>query len=70
MENTPTKHAPVARFFILDWTTPYANSADLEQMLSIAQREHKLNPNKTFIVAQVVATIEPVTTSTITFHRT
>jgi len=70
MPEQPAKYAPEGRFFILEWTTPQANFKDLEMALSTAQRAHQTDPSKTYIVAQVVATVAPTVSSQITFHRT
>jgi hypothetical protein len=60
---------PRGRFVILDWTTAHANHASFEQALGLAQREHTAHPEKRFAIVQVVALVEPVTTSRVTLHR-
>lgn len=54
---------------ILDWTVAQANHASFEQALGFAQREHKAHPEKRFAIVQVVALVEPLTTSQVTLHR-
>lgn len=60
---------PRGRFVILDYTVAMAEHATVEQALGIAQREHQAHPEKTFAIVQVVAMVEPVTTSKVTRHR-
>jgi len=55
-------------FLILESPTT-ARHASFDEALSLAQRGHEENPNTTYVVARIVATIEPIVTSKITHHR-
>ncbi len=43
--------------------------ADLDTALSTAQQGHQADPTRTFVVARIIATIEPIITSKLTHHR-
>jgi len=65
----PGDTLPRGRFIIIagDWMPNEYDS--VEAALSLAQREHQKQPATRFVVAQIVASVDPVITSTVTLHR-
>ncbi len=59
-----------ARPFVILPDDGMARYADLDTALSTAQQGHQQDPTRTFVVARIVATIEPLITSKVTRHRT
>jgi hypothetical protein len=60
---------PRGRFVILDFTTAHANFATIEEALSHAQVAHGKDSSKSYVVLQIVATVEPKVSSKVTRHR-
>ena len=63
-----TETPPRGAFIILD-DAAMARHATMEEALSLAQKASSREPHRTFVVAQVVATVAPQIAPVVTFHR-
>jgi endogenous inhibitor of DNA gyrase (YacG/DUF329 family) len=58
-----------ARPFIILRDEDFGRWADLDEAISAAQKGHEADPDSTFIVCRILATVEPITNSKVTRHR-
>ena len=60
---------PRGRFIIISGERMPSEFDSVEAALSIAQREHQSKPHVRFVIAQIVASVDPIITSKVTLHR-